>query len=157
MSTIVRWQPANELVSLRDAMNRLFEDSWVGSRGWNLPNAWSEPTVDVYEDKDNVVVKAAIPGFKPEDVDITLTGNTLSLTGELKEESEQKDTNYLRRETRTGSFSRTIELPTGLQSDKADAKFENGILTITLPKAEEIKPKSIKVKPATTGNGNTAK
>lgn len=152
MSKIIRGQPANELVSLREAMDRLFEDSWVGARGWNFPGAWVEPTLDVYETADQVTVKAAIPGVKPEDVEITVTANMLSLSGESKEETETKDKNYLRRETRMGAFSRMIELPAGLQTDKADAKFENGILTISFPKAEEIKPKTIKVK--AVGNGN---
>jgi HSP20 family protein len=143
------------MVSLREAMDRLFEDSFVGGRGWNSPAAWAEPTLDVYETGENVVVKASIPGFKPEDVDITLTGNILTLAGEAKEESEVKDKSYLRRETRSGSFRRVVDLPSGLQADKADAKFENGIVTITFPKAEEIKPKTIKVK--ATANGDQSK
>lgn len=152
MNKIVRWQPANELVSLREAMDRLFEDSWVGARSWNFPAAWAEPTLDVYETADRVTVKAAVPGIKPEQVEITITGNLLSLSGQSREETETKDKNYLRRETHLGSFRRTIELPAGLQTDKADAKFENGILTIDLPKADEVKPKTIKVKPL---NGQT--
>jgi len=151
MSKIVRWQPGNDLVSLRDAMDRLFEDSWVSSRGWNLPSAWVEPTVDVYETADSVVVKAAIPGVKPEDVEITVKGDLVSISGETKQETESKDKNYLRRETRVGSFSRVISLPQGLDSDKADAKFENGVLTVTFPKSEQVKPKLIKLKPV---NGN---
>lgn len=154
MSKIIRWQPVNDLVSLRDAMDRLFEDSWVSARAWNMPANWSEPTLDVYETPDQVVVKAAIPGFKPEDVEITLTGNMLSLTGRLQEESETKDKNYLRRETRSGSFSRTIELPAGLQTDKAEANFEHGMLTVKLPKAEEVKPKTIKVKTVSDSGTN---
>ena len=121
MSKMIRWQPANDLMSLRDAMDRLFEDSWVSSRNWNLPTAWAEPTLDVYETAENVVVKAAIPGIKPEDVEITVKGNYLALSGETKEETESQDKNYLRRETRVGSFSRALELPAGLQTDKADA------------------------------------
>ena len=147
MSKLIRWQPANDLMSLRDAMDRLFEDSWVTSRSWNLPAAWAEPTLDVYETSDNVVVQAAIPGVKPEDVEITVKGNYLALSGETKQETESQDKNYLRRETRVGSFSRALELPAGLQTDKADAKFENGVLTITFPKAEAVKPKTIKINP----------
>ncbi len=152
MNKIIRWQPANELVSLREAMSQLFEDSWVGARTWNFPAAWVEPTLDVYETAENVTVKAAIPGVKPEDVEISVTGNILSLSGEAKEETQTNDKNYLRRETRMGTFSRMLELPAGLKTDKADAKFENGVLTITFPKAEEIKPRAIKVK--AVGNGN---
>jgi HSP20 family protein len=155
MSQVIRYQPASEFLSLREAMNRLFEDSYVGARAWNSAATWIAPTLDVYETPENVVVKAVVPGIKPEDVDITVTGNVLTLTGEAKEETETKEKNYLRRETRIGSFSRTLELPVGLVSDKADAKFENGVVTITLPKAEEVKPKTIKVK--ATGNGNPPK
>src|SRR4030095_2442085 len=107
MSKIVRWEPASELVSLRDAMNRLFEDSWVGNRGWTLPAQWAEPTVDMYETADNLVIKAAVPGVKPEEVEITVQGNYLTITGETKQETENKDKNYLRRESRWGSFTRT--------------------------------------------------
>lgn len=146
MSKMIRWQPMNEMLSLRDAMDRLFEDSWVSHRAWNhVPAAWVEPTLDVYETADNVVMKTAIPGVKAEEVEITVKGNYLALSGESKEESETKDKNYLRRETRVGAFSRMIELPNGLQTDKADAKFENGMLTITFPKAEQVKPKKIQV------------
>jgi HSP20 family protein len=147
MSKIIRWQPANDMLSLRDAMDRLFQDSWVSNRGWgNMPAAWSEPNLDVYETADNVVVKAVIPGVKPEDVEITVKGNYLAISGETKEESENKDKNYLRRETRVGTFSRMVELPDGLQGDKADAKFENGVLTVAFPKAEQVKPKKIQIK-----------
>lgn len=155
MNKIIRWQPRNEMLSLRDAMDRLFEDSWVSNRAWdNLPAAWVEPTLDVYETADNVVVKAALPGVKAEDVDITIKGNYLALSGESKEETETQDKNYLRRETRVGTFSRAVQLPDGLQTDKADAKFENGMLTVTFPKAEQVKPKKIQVKAAET-NGHS--
>lgn len=151
MSKLIRWQPMNDMLSLRDAMDRLFEDSWVSSRAWNnVPAAWVEPTLDVYETAENVVVKAAIPGVKADDVDITIKGNYLALSGETKEETETKEKNYLRRESRIGAFSRMIELPAGLQTDKADAKFENGVLTITFPKAEQVKPKKIQVKAVET-------
>ncbi len=155
MSKLVHWQPMSEMLSLRDAMNRLFEDSWVSNREWsNVPVAWTEPSLDVYETTDTLVVKAAIPGVKPEDVEITVKGNYLAISGETKEETESQDKNYLRRESRVGTFSRMIELPNELQSDKADAKFENGVLTITFPKAEQLKPKKIQVK-AVESNGQS--
>jgi HSP20 family protein len=157
MTKLIRWQPVNDMLSLREAMDRLFEDSWVSNRAWgNLPGAWSEPTLDVYETPETVVVKAVVPGIKPDDVDITIKGNYLAISGESKEESETKDKNYLRRESRIGTFSRMVELPAGLQNDKADAKFEDGILTITFPKAEEVKPKKIQVKAVET-NGQLKK
>ncbi len=155
MSKIIRWQPMNDVLSLREAMDRLIEDSWVGNRGWgNLPAAWTEPALDVYETAETVVVQAAVPGVTPEQVEITVKGNYLAISGETKQETETKDKNYLRRESRSGAFSRVIELPGGLQNDKADAKFENGVVTITFPKAEQVKPKRIKVNAVET-NGHS--
>lgn len=145
MSNIVRWQPLGDLVSLRDAMDHLFEDAFITPRNWPMLGA-AELGLDVYETGNEVVVKATLPGIKPEEVDITLTGGVLSISGETKEETEHKDKNYLRRERRYGSFSRSITLPDGLQGDKAEAKFENGVLTLTIPKSEEVKPKKIQVK-----------
>jgi HSP20 family protein len=91
-------------------------------------------------------VKATLPGLKAEDVDITVTGETLTLRGEFKQEDEKKETSYHIREQRYGSFERSILLPTDVKADKAVADFENGILTITMPIAEEVKPKSIAIK-----------
>lgn len=146
MRNLVRWQPFGDLVSLRDAMDHLFEDSFVSPRQWPLTVGWATPTLDVYETANDVVVKAALPGIKPEEIEITLTGNLLTLQGETKEQVESKDKSYIRHESRYGSFARSIELPDGLQGDKAEAKFEDGILTLSIPKSEEVKPKSIKIK-----------
>ena len=146
MSTMIRWQPVSDLVSLRDAMDRLFEDSFVSPRNWPAPSGMTEPSLDIFETGSDVVVKAALPGLKPEEVDITMTGDLLNITGETKEETEQKNKNYIRRERRYGSFSRSVTLPEGLEGDKAEAKFENGVLTLTIPKSEQIKPKKIQVK-----------
>jgi HSP20 family protein len=148
MSNLIRWAPFNDLVSLRDAMNHLFEDSFVRPRfGWIAPLSAANLAVDMYETADHVVVKAALPGVKPEEVEVTITGSTLMIAGESKEESEIKEKDYLRKERRYGSFSRSVTLPSGLKADKAEASFENGMLTLQIPKSEESKPKSIKVKP----------
>lgn len=147
MSSMIRWQPLSDLVSLRDSMDRLFEDSFANAWNTNSAKGRLEPNLDVYETDDELVVKAALPGIKPEDVDITLTGDVLTIRGETKDESEVKEKNYLYRERRFGSFSRTLTLPSNLQYDKADAKFENGVLTLSIPKSEAIKPKTIKVTP----------
>jgi HSP20 family protein len=144
---IVRWQPFQELVSLREAMDRLFEDSFVRP---SLPIAYFGETmgaaVDMYQNDKEVVVKASLPGVKPEEVDISVTGDVLTIKGEHKEEEETKEKNYFRKEIRYGTFSRSLQLPVAVKSDKAEAVFENGVLTLTLPKAEEAKPKQIKVK-----------
>ena len=142
---LMRWEPFRELVSLREAMNRLFEESFV--RPWGAFPRWAEgPAVDMYETDTAVMVKAAIPGVDPKDVEISVTGDTLTIRGEVKKEEQVKEENYLRRERYYGSFCRSFLLPTRVVADDAEAVFENGVLTLTLPKAEEVKPKTIKVK-----------
>ncbi len=143
---LVRWEPFREITSLRRAMDRLFEDSlvhpahrWLELRGGELP-------IDMYQTKDEVVVKAALPGIKPEEVDITITGDILTIKGEHKEEQETKEEDYLYREQRYGSFRRSVAIPVQVKHDKAEATFEDGVLTLTIPKAEAVKPKQIKVK-----------
>jgi HSP20 family protein len=144
---VVRWEPFSEMVSLRDAVNRLFEDSFIRPGAWPLPfddNGLGVPA-DLIETKDNVIVKLSAPGVKPEEIDISVTGDTLTVKGETKSEERFEEGNYIRKELRYGSFQRTFSLPASVTSDKAKAEFENGVLTLTLPKAEEAKPKSIKV------------
>ncbi len=147
MSNLTRWEPMREMVTLRDAMDRLFDDAFT--RPWGLANGgrgMGMPAVDMYQTDDDVVVKTAIPGIKPGDVQISVTGDTLTIKGELKENNDNKEKAYHIREQRWGSFERTLSLPTDVKADKATADFENGVLTITLPKAEEVKPKTITVK-----------
>lgn len=147
MANIVRWEPFRELISLREAMDRLFEESFVHPRtGWLAPFGAETLAVDMYQTNDAVVVKAAIPGVKPEDIDINVTGDVLTIKGETKTEEEVKEENYFRRERRYGAFSRSLSIPVPVVAEKATAEFENGVLTLTLPKAEEVKPKAIKVK-----------
>ena len=147
MSNLTRWEPMRDMVTLRDAMDRLFDDAFT--RSWGMTNGGrgpGMPAVDMYQTDDDVVVKMALPGMKPEDVQISVTGDTLSIKGETKEESNTKEKAYHIREQRWGSFERVLTLPTDVKSEKATAEFENGVLTITLPKAEEVKPKTITVK-----------
>ena len=147
MANIVRWEPFNDLVSLRDAMDRLFEDSFIRPRaGWVVPNGAETLAVDIYETDDAIVVKSAIPGVKPEDLDVNITGDTLTIKGETKAEEEVKEEHYIHRERRYGSFCRSLSIPTQIVANKVEAEFENGVLTLTLPKAEEARPKTIKVK-----------
>ena len=144
---ITRWQPFAELVSLRQAMDRLFEDSFVSPT--RLLTALAPDVgvpVDVYGTENEVVVRAALPGVKPEEVDISITGDTLTIKGETKAEEETKRENYLYRERRYGAFYRMVTLPSGLNTDQAEATFDNGVLTLTIPKSERVKPKVIKVK-----------
>jgi HSP20 family protein len=149
MANLVRWEPFSDLVSLRDAMDRLVEESFVQPRrGGFLAPVEGGLALDIYDAGDAIVVKTAIPGVKPEDVEVTITGDTLTIKGESKEEEEVKEENYIRRERRFGSFCRSLALPTSVVADKAEAVFEHGILKLTFPKAEEVKPKVVKVKPA---------
>lgn len=144
MSNLIRWEPARDFVTLREAMDHLFDDAFT--RPLTVRDGWSAPAVDMYQTDDEVVVKVSIPGFKAEDVQINVTGDILTLRGEVKQEDEKKDKAWHIREQRWGSFERSLALPTEVIADKAKAEFENGILSITLPKAEEVKPKTIAVK-----------
>ena len=146
MSNLIRWEPAREMMTLREAMDRLFDDAFTAPlsarSGWSM----GTPAIDMYQTDNEVVVKASIPGIKAEEVQINLTGDVLTLKGELKHEEERKDRAWHIREQRFGSFERSVALPTAVKTDQADAVFENGILTITLPKADEVKPKTINIK-----------
>jgi len=144
---IERWHPFTELMSLRQAMDRLFEDSFVRpTHALATLGEAGAPTLDIYQTPNEVVVKAALPGLKPEDVNIDITGETLTIRGESKAEQEVKKEDYLYQERRYGAFSRSVVLPSGLKTDKAEATMEDGILTLTIPKAEEVKPKKISAK-----------
>ena len=145
MSNLIRWEPAREMMTLREAMDRLFDDAFT--RPLSLSgNTWSIPAVDMYQTDNEVVVKVALPGIKADEVQINVTGEVLTLKGETKQENETKEKAYHIREQRWGAFERSLVLPTEVVADKAKADFENGILTITLPKADEVKPKTINIK-----------
>ena len=144
MSNLIRFEPMREVMTLREAMNQIFDDSFTRPFGMSASSAM--PAIDLYQDNDNVVVKAVLPGIKPDDVQISVTADVLTLKGEFSQENERKDVTYHIREQRSGSFERAIRLPTDVQTDKAKAEFENGLLTITLPKAEAVKPKTISIK-----------
>jgi HSP20 family protein len=143
--SIVRWEPFSELMSLREAMDRLFEESFVRPSRLLAPLA-GELALDMYETDNDLVVNAALPGVNPDDVDITITGDTLTIKAEAKVEKKTEKANYYRQELRYGACSRTVGLPVPVQADKAEATFKHGILTIRIPKAEEARPKVIKVK-----------
>ena len=145
--SIVRWEPFSDLMSLREAMDRLFEESFVRPTSRFLaPYGAGDLALDIYETDNDLVVTAAVPGVKPEEVDISITGDTLTIKGETKCETKVEKANYLRQERRYGAFTRTVAIPMPVQADKAEAKFKDGVLTVTIPKAEEVKPKVIKVK-----------
>jgi len=149
MASLIRWEPLNDLVSLRDAMDHLFEDSFVRMRGLPRPFGNEPLALDVYETDDAVVVKTAAPGVKPEEIQITITGDVLTIKGETKSEEKVEKASYLRQELRYGAFERSVRLPSSLLTDKAEATFDNGVLTLNIPKAEEVKPKTVKVETKT--------
>jgi len=144
MSNLIRWEPMREMMTLREAMDRLFDDSYTRPIG-NV-NTWGAPAIDLYQTEKNVIVKAALPGLKAEDVQLSVTGEVLTLKGEFKQAEEVKEATYHLKEQRFGAFERSLSLPTDVQTEKAKADFENGVLTITLPKAEQVLPKTITFK-----------
>lgn len=147
MSNLTRWEPIREMVTLREAMDHLFDDAFT--RPFGLTDGWHTsgmPAIDMYQTDNEVVVKASLPGIKADDVQINMTGDVLTIKGEMKQTDESKAKNYHIREQRWGAFERTVQLPIAIVSDKAKAEFENGILTVTLPKAEEVKPRLITIK-----------
>ena len=145
MSNLIRWEPAREMMTLRDAMDRLFDDAFT--RPLRLSdNQWSIPAVDMYQTDNDIVVNAALPGIKAEEVQINVTGDLLTLKGEVKQKEEVKEKAYHLREQRWGAVERTLALPTDVVADKAKDEFDNGVLIITLPKAEAVKPKTISIK-----------
>jgi HSP20 family protein len=147
MANLVRWDPVRDMMSLREAMDRLFEESFVRPRGVLAP-VEGVPTLalDVFESDDDVTVRASIPGVNPDDIDISVKGDMLTIKGQTSEEREEKQGNYHLRERRYGAYQRSVNLPAPVNTDKAEAEFKNGVLTLTLPKVEEVKPKSIKIK-----------
>ena len=143
MSNLTRWEPMREMMTLREAMDHLFDDAFTNPI--RLHNG-TMPAIDLYQTDESVVVKAALPGLKAEDVQISVSGEALTLKGEFHQDNEVKEaTNHLK-EQRYGSFERSVMLPTDVETEKAKAEFENGILTVTLPKAEQVRPKTISIK-----------
>jgi HSP20 family protein len=143
MSELIRWEPYREMTSLRELMDRVFEEPFSRAVTSGMLGG---PAIDLYQTEDEVVVKASLPGVKADEINVSITGDVLTIRGAVQEEKSTKESMYHLRERRYGSFSRTIPLPTVVVADKAKAEFEDGILTLTLPKAEELRPKTISVK-----------
>ena len=140
------WRPFGELGSLRREMDRLW-DSFFGERP--LTRVWERewlPSLDVSETKDDFVVKAEVPGIDAKNIDISLTGDVLTIKGEKKHEKEEKEEDYHLVERNYGAFSRSVRIPAEVESAKIKASYKNGILKVTLPKSEKVKAKKVKVK-----------
>jgi HSP20 family protein len=151
MTTLTRWEPLRELVTMREMMDRFWEEPFDLRRAWPRPLGEFRPAVDMSEDDGAYIVKASLPGVKPEEVEISLADNILTIKGEAKEDKETKEENYHVRERRYGSFMRSIALPMTVKSEQVEATNENGVITLRLPKAEEVKPKKIAVKTVVNG------
>ena len=142
---IAQWPGFDRLSDLRDEIDRLFDSPLAGLvRGSSLLSGWN-PALDVYENKDNFVVVAELPGMKKEDIDVSLHNGMLSLSGERKGETKQGDAELYRAERYVGRFQRTVSLPAPVAADKVKAQYKDGVLTVTLPKTDEAKPKQIDV------------
>jgi len=143
---LVRWNPYHEMMTLRQAVDQFVDTSMTPLDSTTRPLAWGMP-LDVVENEDAYLVKANIPGIDPKDIEITFTDNVLTIKGELKSEDEVNEPRYHMRERRYGAFSRSISVGDRINGDKITASYENGVLTLSLPKAEEAKPKRIEIKP----------
>jgi HSP20 family protein len=144
--SIIRWDPFQQMNRLQDRVNRLFNESvYRPSEENDFYGIWSPP-VDIYETDNELVLKAELPGIKPENVDIRIENNTLSLKGERKFEEESKKDNFHRMERSYGTFIRSFTLPRTVEQDKVVAEYKDGVLSVTLPKKEETKIKQISIK-----------
>ena len=143
---IVRWEPFRDLVTPQRDFDRLFRDAFSSQHGETelSTRSWAPP-VDIYETEEAIVLKAELPGVDPKDVEVRVEDNTLYLKGERKFEKEVKEQNYHRVERSYGSFARSFSLPNSISTDKVRAEFKDGLLTLTMPKREEAKPKTIKI------------
>ena len=141
---IVRFEPFGGMTSAQRELDRLLRGIFSPSEGEVSTRTWAPP-VDIYEDGDNLVLKAELPGLSPDEVQVRVENNTLYLKGERKFDKEVKEQNYHRVERSYGTFTRTFTLPNSVDADKVAANFKDGVLTLTMPKKEEAKPKTIKI------------
>ena len=145
MANVTRWDPFQDMLSLREAMSQLLEESVVPTPGSTRANQSFVPALDLSETPEAFIVEAAVPGIQSDDLNITIENNVLLISGEMREEEERKERNYHRVERRFGSFQRSVALPNTVKADQISAKLENGILHLEIPKAEEVKPRRITV------------
>src|SRR5260370_37542403 len=148
MRTIARWEPCRRVTSLQDQVNRLFNDVFERAGEESSLNAWA-PSVDIYETEHELVVKADLPEVDSKDLDIRVENNILTIRGERKFDKKVNEENYLRVERSYGSFARSFTLANTVNSEAIKADYQNGVLTLSIPKREEAKPKQIKVNVAT--------
>ena len=142
---IVKYNPFRELRTMQDQMNRMLDMAWNREFGEELKEGVWQPPVDIYEDEHSVIIKAEVPDVEQKDIEVRIENGTLTLRGERKHSSDIRKENYYRVERYFGQFQRSFSLPQTIDQDKVQATCDKGILTITLPKREETKPKAISV------------
>jgi len=141
MNAITVWRPRRSLFPLRASLDRLFDEALLSP-----VELWREaPRVDMYREDGNLVVKAEVPGISAEELEVTVKDNILTISGETQAEEEVEEENYIRRERHYGSFRRSLALPSEAEGDKAEASFEDGVLKLTIPVAEEPQEESVKI------------
>ena len=151
MANVVRWNPMREAAGLMNEFDRALEYPLLRQR-WGMPLRTNEVVgswnlaLDVAEKGDVFTVKASLPGISPDDLNVTLEDNVLTIQGEVKEDELIEENSYHIRERRYGSFSRSVRFPVPVEGEKVEAEYENGVLTLSIPKAEAVKPKRIAVK-----------
>lgn len=144
--TIARFTPLTDIVSLRDAMDRLFEESFIRPNGWNgATGGHLAIPVDLWETTDAFHLRADVPGVTAEQLDLNATSDSISIAGEVKGQADVSEGGWLKQERRTGRFQRAFTLPIAIDPTKVEATFDNGVLHLALPKAENVKPRAIKV------------
>jgi HSP20 family protein len=154
MNALSRWEPVREMQTMRSLMDRFFDEPFFGA-----PQLWSQRgegfplALDMIEEEGQYIVKASMPGVEPDQVEITLTDNVLTIKGETKSESENDRSNYHVRERHYGSFVRHLTLPAAVDAEHVEATHENGVLTLRLPKTEAAKPKKIAIQTTVNGQG----
>ena len=144
MATIARLEPFRGLSTLQDQFNRLFNESFRNHPEESALTTWA-PAVDIYETPNELVVKADLPDVNEKDIDVRVENNLLTIRGERKFEKSVSEENYLRVERTYGAFSRSFSLPNTVNAESIGAEYKNGVLTVTLPKREESKPRQVKV------------
>jgi HSP20 family protein len=145
MTNLTRWNPFREMMNLRSEIDRLFDQSM--NLDWPTERPiFGELAIDLSETDDNYLVQASIPGIDPNNLEISVTNNVLTVKGEFQEEKDEEGKQWHIRERRSGSFSRSVRFPILVEANKVVAEYENGVLNLTVPKAEEVKPKRIAIK-----------
>ena len=155
MTLTRRPSPFGELVTLRQAMDRLFDDTVFRPYSGGSGGEFARLPLDVRTTHDALLVEASLPGIKPEDVEITVESGTLTIRAEDRTDERREEGGWVVREIAHGSVMRTVTLPTGLEADKAEATFEHGVLWLRFPKAEQVKSRQIRIQPVTQGEART--